>query len=267
MISLVTASVHTAAPRRAGRGAVPRRRHPPNWPGCSPRPAAALRSSPFSSCSAGPPNGSQPGGRRLGRRAARRRRRPQRRRGALPARRPGLPDPARRRLPARWPDHQADRSRGHPRGAGAAAGATAVGRRLRVGQHRCRMVPRRHRLPRRHSRPAHSVASESRPTAAPSASRWTSAVRRPRTSTARHPGCDIHRRRADQPGLVSACIDRLGPGGRLVANAVTAESGSPAGGMAHPARRRTAPLPALPRWNRSAGSPAGGRRCRSPSGR
>ncbi|HRD14702.1 MAG TPA: precorrin-6Y C5,15-methyltransferase (decarboxylating) subunit CbiT, partial [Mycobacterium sp.] len=27
-----------------------------------------------------------------------------------------------------------------------------------------------------------------------------------------------------QPGLVSACIDRLGPGGRLVANAVTAES-------------------------------------------
>ena len=73
-----------------------------------------------------------------------------------------------------------------------------------------------------------------------------SAVRRPRTSTARHPGCDIHRRRADPTR----------PGVRLYRPAGTGRTAggqrrhrgirSPAGGMAHPARRRTAPLPASP---------------------
>jgi precorrin-6Y C5,15-methyltransferase (decarboxylating) len=69
-----------------------------------------------------------------------------------------------------------------------------------------------------------------------------------------------------QPGLVSACIDRLGPGGRLVANAVTAESEAllvewHTGSAANCAASSTTAV------NRSAGSPAGGRRCRSPSGR
>ena len=248
VISLVTASVHTAV-RRGGRPwccpATPP--HPPNWPGCSPRPPRRFGVHRSRAARRAHRTDPQPGGRRLGRRApadvddlnvvA----------VALPARRPGLPDPARRRLPARWPDHQADRSRGTlaalaPRpgqllwdvGSGSAASLSNGAAPTPVA------APS-------HSRPAHSVASESRPTAAPSASRWTSAVRRPRTSTARHPGCDIHRRRAD-PTRPGVRLYRPAGTGRTAGgiNAVTGNQ-KPCWWNGTPARRRTAPLPALPR--------------------
>ncbi len=58
-----------------------------------------------------------------------------------------------------------------------------------------------------------------------SASGSTCVSTRPRPSTARPTAVgDLRRRRPDPAGLLDACFDRLPAGGRLVANAVTAES-------------------------------------------
>ena len=58
---------------------------------------------------------------------------------------------------------------------------------------------------------------------------------------------DLHRRRPDQAGLLDACFDRLPAGGRLVANAVTAESEAVLAQWYSRLRRRAAAISALPR--------------------
>ena len=163
VISLVTAEPHTAV-RRGGQAVV-----------LSPRRRRSRRAGPAA-------HRHRPRRLRTHRaRAARRagRAAPRRHRARVGGRPPGdvddlnvvavryLPDDrmsraARRRVRPRRPDHQAVDAGGHAGGAGAAAGRAAVGRRLRIGQHRDRMVPQRIRLSRQwHSNATSSAASGS----------------------------------------------------------------------------------------------------------
>ena len=63
----------------------------------------------------------------------------------------------------------------------------------------------------------------------------------------RQPVGDLHRRRPDPAGLLDACFERLPAGGRLVANAVTAESEAVLAQWYSRVGRRAATVPALPR--------------------
>ena len=214
-----------------------------------------------------PPDGTAAG---LGGRPARRRRRPQRHRGALPARRAACCVAARRRVRPRRADHQAADPGGHAGGAGAAARGAAVGRRRGFGQHRHRVVPQRPRLHARwRSNATSSAANGSSATPRPSASGVD--VRGPSARGVRRalpdPAAIFVGGGLTQPGLLEACLERLPVGGRLVANAVTVESEAVLCTVVFTARRASCGASSTTAASRSAASPAGVPRCRSPSGR
>ena len=149
-----------------------------------------------------------------------------------------------------------------------AARSAAVGRGRRVGERRRRVAAHAPVLPggRGRARPERAAASHGtpRPRRAGSARRSGPAPEaladcRPRTPIFIGGGVTA-------AGVLEACWAALRPGGRLVANAVTLES---RGGGTAVASEYGGDLVQLevapaPRW---AASPAGGRRCRSPSGR
>ena len=89
-----------------------------------------------------------------------------------------------------------------------------------------------------------------------------------RAGRAAHARRGVHRRRADRPRPAGRLLGRrCPPGGRLVANTVTLESEALLADLYRQLRRRAGPARGRPRRARWAASPAGGRRCRSPSGR
>ena len=89
-----------------------------------------------------------------------------------------------------------------------------------------------------------------------------------RRSTARHaPSVIFIGGGLTQPGLLDACLERLPGGGRLVANAVTAESEAVVAQWYSTSRWGAAAVPALPRRAGRRVHRVAARRCRSRSGR
>lgn len=226
VISLVQGDPHTAV-RRGGQAVVMSRDGATlrRWHACSPTPVAATPRSACSSNSAVLQSAAEPPPHATGRRDHGRRRRPQRGRGALPARRAATRGAARRDVRQRRPAHQATGAGGDAGGAGAAARSTAVGCRRRIGQRRDRMVSQRRRVSgdrlrtrRTTPQPHHRQRGRVR-RAGGGAVRRARVVRvRPRARRG------LRGRRPDAAGAAGGVLRPAAPGGRLVVNAVTVET-------------------------------------------
>ena len=227
VISLVTAQpAHRGAPRRPGDRAVERPVHAEGAGGAAqrawPRRLRVQRARTTRRPGRTPPRRHRTP---MGRRRARGHRRPQRDRRPLPARRTHVAI-ARRRVRPRRPDHQTRNPGGDLGGAGSRGPGSGCGTSARA-----------------------RAASRSNGAAAGAAAlRWrsnaTSSAAATSASTPRRSASDIDVRGEapdafdgaatpsaifiggglTQPGLLDACLDNLPAGGRLVANAVTAES-------------------------------------------
>ena len=187
---------------------------------------------------------------RVGGATAGRRRRPQRDRGALPARRAAVRGAARRRVRPRRADHQAADARGHAGGAGAAARASCCGTSAPARAASRSSGAAADRLPRQWPSNATSSAASGSPRNAVAfgadgrgARRRARGVRRRAASPRRSSSAAA----LTQPGLLDACWERL-PAGRPAGRqrrhrGVRSRSRA----VVFAARRRAAALPALPR--------------------
>ncbi len=241
VISLVTAPVHTAV-RRGGQAVVlSRDGSTPGGAGhgYSPKPAAVHRNSPCSSISAVRGSGSAPAAPTPGRQP------PLTSTISTSSRSATCPTTgSATTLPDDAFAHDGQITKQTVRAVTLAAlaprpGRAAVGCRFGFGQHRRGVVPQRTGVPGGGVRGRTPTgASGSPPTPAPSASDIDVRGEAPGDfDGAPKPDAIFIGGGLTNTGLVQACIDRLPAGGRLVANAVTAESEALAGGMAFPPRR------------------------------